>query len=161
MWSSRWFWALLVFKFLCLKLLVHDSFGTLPTRYIHHQLFSDIESDLEVKYSFQYAEHQNSWLAESAILKCFWLKVKGFFVRKRESHSAKFKWLPSGYLYMQAICLSAVIYIRIQDPRLVNQPSAMTVLTESARSVIGQLQAITVQPDAIAVRCGLTLNAAE
>ena len=58
------------------------------------------------------------------------------------------------------ICLSAVIYIRIQDPRLVNQPSAMTVLAESAKSVIGQLQAITVQPDAIAARCGLTLNAA-
>ena len=35
-----------------------------------------------------------SWLVESAILKCF-------FVRKREFHSAKFKWLPSGYLYMQ------------------------------------------------------------
>ena len=101
MWSSRCYWALLVFKFLCLKLLVHDSFGSLPTRFIHHQLFSDIESDLEVKYSFEYAEHQNSWLVESAILKCFWPKVKCFFVRKREFHSAKFKWLPSGYLYMQ------------------------------------------------------------
>lgn len=101
MWSSRCYWALLVFKFLCLKLLVHDSFGSLPTRFIHHQLFSDIESDLEVKYSFEYTEHQNSWLVESAILKCFWPKVKCFFVRKREFHSAKFKWLPSGYLYMQ------------------------------------------------------------
>ena len=70
----------------------------------------------------------------------------------------------NGYLLAiyicKAICLSAVIYIRIQDPWLVNQPSAMTVLAESARSVIGQLQAITVQPDAIAARCGLTLNAA-
>ena len=70
----------------------------------------------------------------------------------------------NGYLLAiyicKAICLSAVIYIRIQDPWLVGQPSAMTVLAESARSVIGQLQAITVQPDAIAARCGLTLDVA-
>ena len=84
-----------------MKLLVHDSFGSLPTSFIHHRLFSDIESDLEVKYSFEYAEHQNSSLVESAILKCFRLKGKCFFVHKCEFHSAKFKWLPSGYLYMQ------------------------------------------------------------
>ena len=38
--------------------------------------------------------------------------------------------------------------------------NAMTVLVKNARSVIGRLLEITMQPYATAARCGLTLNAA-
>ena len=64
------------------------------------------------------------------------------------------------FLWLEVETFILIQHLTDNVTRLVNQPSAMTVLVKNARSVIGRLLEITVQPYATAARCGLTLNAA-